>query len=265
MSMKLAFIGDWTAVEADARFAREHGFEGIEYNHWGGFRDISAADVQRVRAALDAHGVRASMLGLWGWNHLSPDAAERRQAHEMLRRLIDFAGILGADCIVTGCGDIPGEPVGRKVAEFASVFAPVFERAEKTGLKIAFYALHGGSFIDSLATCERLWEVVPQVKLKFDPANWQHHGDDYLEVVRRYGHKIGYIHIKEHLSMGGRLVSQPPAGMGDIAWGRVMAFLYEHNYDGWLSIEPHGPIWSRGEMRMKMILLSKRHIGQYLI
>ena len=102
-------------------------------------------------------------------------------------------------------------------------------------------------------------------EIKYDPANWNHHGDDYLEVVRKHGDKIGHLHIKEHLYHGGQLASQPPAGMGDIAWGKVFAFLYEHRYQNAISIEPHGPIWSKGDMRRKLLLLTQRHIAPFLI
>jgi len=44
-----------------------------------------------------------------------------------------------------------------------------------------------------------------------------------------------------------------------------MAFLYEHGYNGWLSIEPHGDVWSQGAMREKMLLLTKRYISQFLV
>jgi sugar phosphate isomerase/epimerase len=64
--------------------------------------------------------------------------------------------------------------------------------------------------------------------------------------------------------MGGELASQPAAGMGDVQWGKVMAFLHEHGYNGYLSIEPHGQLWGRGEMRRKMILLSRRYISQFI-
>lgn len=265
--MRLAFIGnnDLEGVEADSAFAREHGFDGLEYNYWGQFADLTMEQVKQMRAIHEKHGVSASMLGLWGWNHLSPDASERETAHLMLNRAIEFAKELGAEFLVTGAGDIPGEPVGRKIKEFLQVFPPFLEKIRQAGLQVAFYAVHGASFLDSLETFEQVWSHVPELKMKYDPANWQHHGDDYLEVVQRYGHKIGYVHIKEHLYKDGQLVSQPAAGMGDIAWGKVMAFLYEHNYEGWLSIEPHGGIWSRGAMRDKMLLLTKKYMGQFLV
>jgi sugar phosphate isomerase/epimerase len=123
--------------------------------------------------------------------------------------------------------------------------------------------VHGNMLAD-IEMFERVWEHF-DIKIKYDAANWDHGGLDYLDVVRRYGHKIGYVHIKEHVNAERKAVSQPAAGMGDIQWGKVFAWLYEHNYRGWLSIEPHGPIWSRGEMREKMLLLTKKYISQFLI
>jgi sugar phosphate isomerase/epimerase len=265
--MKLGFIGDnsLAGVEADSAFAKEHGYAGLEYNYWGDFRDLTGETVAQMRAIHEEHGVRVSMLGIWGWNHLSPDPAERAEAHRMLDRAITFAKKLGADVISMGAGEIPGEPLGRKVAEFRQVFPPFLDRMREAGLTPVFYAVHGNSFLDGLRAYEAVWEHIPELKMKFDPANWQHHGDDYLEVVRRYGHKIGYVHIKEHLYHNGQLASQPAAGMGDIEWGKVFAFLYEHNYTGWLSVEPHGGVWSRGAMRHKMLLLTKKYISQFLV
>lgn len=265
--MKLGFIGDnsLAGVEEDSAFAREHGYQGLEYNYWGDFCDLTEETVAGMRAIHQEYGVRVSMLGIWGWNYLSPDPRERAEAHQMLDRAIAFAQQLGADVISMGGGEIPGEPLGRKVAEFLRVFPRFLDKINEAGLTPVFYAVHGNSFFDSLAAYEAVWEHIPDLKIKFDPANWKHHGDDYLEVVRRYGHKVGHVHIKEHLYQGGQLASQPPAGMGDIEWGKVLAFLYEHNYTGWLSVEPHGGIWSRGEMRRKMLLLTKQYLSQFLL
>lgn len=265
--MRLGFIGENSleGVEQDSKFAREHGFEGLKYNYWGDFAELTKDTVTGMRALHKAHGVRASMLGLWGWNQLSRDPAERRQAHAMLDRAITFAQLLEADVIAMGAGDLPGEPLEPKVAEFLTVFPPFLRRVQDAGLRPVFYAVHGVSFFDSLRAYEMAWQHIPELKIKFDPANWRHHGQDYLEVVRHYGDRIGHVHLKEHLYLNGQLVSQPAVGMGDVAWGKVMAFLYEHDYTGWLSIEPHGEKWSRGAMREKMLLLTKKYISQFLI
>ncbi|MBM4078991.1 MAG: sugar phosphate isomerase/epimerase, partial [Planctomycetes bacterium] len=220
--------------------------------------------VAQMRAILDKHGAKASALGLWGWNHLAPDAATRQESHRQFDRAIQFGEKLGASILITGGGDIPNAPLAQKVEEFGKVFPPFVAKAKNAGLKIALYAVHGNSFFTSVEAYEQAWKVVPDVGIKFDPANWRHHGDDYLAVVRKHGNRIFYVHIKEHLYMGSELASQPAAGMGDIQWGKVMAFLYEHDYQGYLSIEPHGPKWSRPPLRRKMLLLTQRHIKQFL-
>ena len=127
------------------------------------------------------------------------------------------------------------------------------------------YPVHGNSFFQSAADYERVWELGLDVGIKLDPANIRHHGDDYLAILRDHGDRVFHMHIKEHTYVGGELVSQPAAGMGDIEWGKVFAFLYEHGYDGYLTIEPHGPLWGREPLRRAMLLLTQRYIKQFLL
>ena len=265
--MKIGFIGvnDLEGIEEDAKFAVAHGLEGIEFNYWANFSELTEETVAAMRAVLDKHGAKASALGLWGWNHISPDTAEREESLKQFDRAIGFARTLGTDILITGGGDIPDAPLADKVKEFAKVFPPFVAKAADAGLKIALYPVHGNSFFDGIEAYEKAWEHVPEVGIKLDPANIKHHGDDYLAILRDHGDRVFYVHIKEHLYMDGELVSQPAAGMGDIEWGKVMAFLYEHGYEGYLSIEPHGPKWSRPPLRRAMILLSQRYIQQFLV
>lgn len=264
--MKIGFIGtnSLQGVEEDAKFAVKHGLNGLEYNYWANFKDLTADTVGKMRAILDTHGARASALGLWGWNHISPKPEERKESLKQLDRAIELGHKLGASILITGGGDIPDAPLEKKVEEFVKVFPPYVKRAADAGLKIALYAVHGNSFFVNVEAYRKVWESVPDVGVKLDPANIKHHGDDYLVFLRHHGDKIYHVHIKEHVYMGGELVSQPAAGMGDIEWGKVMAFLHEWDYHGYLSIEPHGPKWSRPPLREKMILLSQRYIQQFL-
>jgi len=265
--MKLGFIGrnDLAGVEDDAAFAAEHGFEGLEFNYWKNFEELTADTVAQMRAALDKHGVGCCALGLWGWNHIAPDAAERQASLEQLRRAIDFATTLGASVLITGGGQMPDAPPEANADEFAKVFPPFIEAVKDAGMALAMYAVHGNSFFTSVADYERVWERGMDVGIKLDCANWQHHGDAYLPILRDHGDRVAYVHIKEHVYMDGELVSQPAAGMGDIEWGKIMAFLYEHGYDGYLSIEPHGPKWGRPPLRRTMLLLTQRYIRQFLV
>lgn len=265
--MKLAFIGrnNLEDVRADCELAVALGYVGLEFNYWADFEKLTAETVGKMKETLAAHGVKCSALGLWGWNHLAPDTAEREKSHAMLSRALDFARTLEADTLITGGGSLPDASLEENVAEFVQVFPPFLDRIQEAGMTPAFYAVHGGTFFTSIEAYERVWERLPQVTIKMDPANWKHHGDEYLPLFRDHGDKIGYMHLKEHVYMDGELASQPPIGMGDIEWGKIMAFLYEHNYDGYLSVEPHGPLWSRAPFRHKMLALTKKYIGQFLL
>ena len=112
---------------------------------------------------------------------------------------------------------------------------------------------------------EALWEKVPNVGLKCDPANIDHAGQDYLRMLKDHGDRVYHVHLKEHLNYGGAVVSQPAVGMGDIQWGKVFAFLYEADYLGYLTVEPHGPKWSRGALHDKMLALTKKYVSQFLL
>lgn len=285
--MKLAFIAnnDLAGIEADAKFAAENGFTGLEFNYWAGFKDLTTDTVAQMRQILDRYGVKCSALGIWGWNHIASDAEERKVSLGHLERAIQFAETLGSNILITGGGRIAGASSAQNVAEFVQVFPPYLEKARNAGLKVALYSVHGNSFLDSIEDYKLVWEQIPEVGIKFDPANIEHHarehppmqhatlqhptvpqpGDAYLPILRDHGDHIYYMHIKEHLYLNGVLVSQPAAGMGDIAWGKVLAFLYEHHYDGYLSFEPHGPLWSKPPLREKMLLLTKKYLGQFLV
>lgn len=265
--MRFGFIArnDLAGLEEDAAFAAANGLAGLEFNFWDQFAELTEDAVRKMRAVIDGHGVKASALGLWGWNHISPDAAERKASLGHLERAIGFAEIMGAGILITGGGKIPDATLEENVAEFAKVFPPFVERAARAGLRIAMYPVHGNSFFESLEAYERAWEKVPEIGIKFDPANVRHHGDDEVEWVRRHGDRMFHVHIKEHLYHGGELASQPAAGMGDVPWGKIMAFLHEHRYSGYLSMEPHGALWGAPPLMQTMVLLSRRHIEQFIV
>ncbi|MCZ7649166.1 MAG: TIM barrel protein [Planctomycetota bacterium] len=112
---------------------------------------------------------------------------------------------------------------------------------------------------------ERLWRDFPRLGMKYDAANWMGKGMDPLPAPRKHGDKILHVHIKDHLYHEGELASQPAAGMGDVPFPKILAFLYEHRYAGALSIEPHGPWQKRPDLRAKMLRLSKRYLEPMLL
>lgn len=263
--MKIGFIASnhLEGIEEDCRLAAEHGLSGLEFNYWDDFGGLTAETVRRMRAILDTYQVECSSLGIWGWNHIAADAAERAEANRQLDRAVEFAQVLGAPILIAGGGEY-SQNLDENVRAFADVMGPRAERARAAGVRTAIYGFHGG-FLRSAAAYERLWQALPDVGLKFDPANVDHAGEDYVDILLRHGRRIWHVHVKEHLNHGGHVAAEPAAGMGDIHWGKVIGLLYEAEYDGYLTIEPHGERWSRGELRRKMIVLSQRHVRQFLV
>lgn len=263
--MKLGFIAntDLAGIEADCRFAAEHGFTGLEFNYWEQSRNLTIETVRAMRSLLDRYGIECSTFGLWGWNHISANPEERSASLAQLGHAISYAEILGAPIVITGGGQY-SDDLAENVAAFAETLHPSIERIRAAGMQLAVYGYHGG-FLRSTAAFEALWAAVPHVGLKFDPANVDHAGEDYIDLLKRHGDRITHVHIKEHLKHNGHVISEPAAGMGDIHWGKVMAFLYEHDYRGYLTIEPHGQLWSREPLRNTMLLLTQRVIKQFLL
>jgi sugar phosphate isomerase/epimerase len=265
--MKIGFIADndLPGIESDARFCAEHGISGLEFNYWSALSDLTPEFVAQMRATLDKYRVECSTLGLWGWNHTAVDAAEQARALKELDCLVEYGKVLGAKVLITSGGNRPDQSIAENVAAFAAVFPPYLERLEAAGMKLSIYAVHGNTFTVDEASYEALWAQFPTVGIKCDPANLRHAGLDYLGFLHRHGGHINHMHVKEHLYFGDELVSQPAAGMGDIEWGKVFAFLYEHGYNGYLTIEPHGGPWTRPPLRYKGILLAKKCIEQFLV
>jgi sugar phosphate isomerase/epimerase len=266
MAMTIGFLGGKKLAELPdiARFAAEQAVPHLEFDYWGDFKEINDDVIAQMKRILGQHHVNVAAYGLWGFNHMSPDPQERAANHALLERGIEYAKRLGAKVLVTGSGSLPGKGLDENVQEFCRVWPPLLKKIEAAGMRAAFYAVHGATFFNDLQAYEAVWKHLPNVGIKYDPANWHIARRNYLDVVRLHGDKIAHVHIKEHVYDGEELVAQPPAGMGDIHWGKVMCFLHEHKYDGCLSIEPHGPLWGRGEMRKKMVVLSNRYISQFL-
>lgn len=265
--MKFGFIAnnDLEGLRRDVQFCNLHGYTGLEFNWWGDFANVTAEHIGEMKKLLDSHSVECSTLGIWGWNHISADPAERAKCHAQLERAIEFAAILGSPTLIAGGGRFKEGDLAGNVAEYAKVMPPLLDKAAAKGLKVCLYGFHGGSFLDTVEGYELLWEKLPQVGIKLDPANINHAGQDYLDVLRRHGDKVYHVHIKEHTLHNGELAAQPAAGMGDIQWGKIFAFLYEADYQAYLTAEPHGPIWGREPMRSKMLVLTKRYLHNFVL
>jgi sugar phosphate isomerase/epimerase len=264
--IKLGFIAenDISKLAEDCRFAAENGYTGLEFNYWGGAKDLTLDTVKGMKAILDTYGIECSSLGLWGWNHTAADTAEQAAALAQLDKFIEFAKVLDTKLFITGGGTVEGG-YDANVAAWLKVFPERIAALEAAGIPTAMYAVHGNSFLDSMEAFEKLWAVAPNAGMKIDGANLKARGIEYLPFFQQHCKMLYEIHIKEHIYVDGKVASQPAAGMGDIEWGKLFAFMYESDWSGYMVVEPHGPLWGRGELRWKMLKLTMRYISQFIV
>lgn len=263
--MQLGFIAhnDVHALEEDCRFAATHDFSALEFNFAHTVSHIPAKTIRTMRQILDTYGISCASCGLWGVNHISPDTQIRQHASVERACAIEYAAMLGAKVVVLGSGEV-SQVLDENVYTFAHVMRSSIDALASQHMALALYGFHDG-FLTTPTAIERLWSVVGDVGFKLDAANILHAGFDYIDFVRRHGKRVRHMHIKDTLIHNGTRIAEPPAGMGDIAWGKLIGLLYEAEYRGVLSIEPHGAFWSRPGHREQSLLLAKRWLSQYVV
>ncbi|MGL5053316.1 MAG: sugar phosphate isomerase/epimerase family protein [Cetobacterium sp.] len=91
---------------------------------------------------------------------------------------------------------------------------------------------------DNVQSCLKLIQNInnPQFKLIFDMANFVQVGENALEAYEKLKEHIEYLHLKDAKMFSNENVL---IGTGDGDIKKIISKLYEENYSGFLSIEPH--------------------------
>lgn len=262
--MQLGFVAhnDVHDFEADCRFAARHDFSILDITIPQTSPHITIQTAQRMRQILDAYGLHCASYGLWGINHIATDGTIRHDACEVRKQAIEVASVLGAPLLVLGGGEA-SHVLDENVLTFAHVMRHTIDELSARHMQLALYGFYDG-FLTTPDAFERLWTVVGDVGISLDAASMYHAGFDYIDFVRRHGKRIRHIQVRDTLMHNGVRISEPPAGMGDISWPKLIALLYEAEYHGALAISAHGH-WARVGFREKMFLLAKQSLSPFLI
>jgi len=252
-----------TLSEEEALFAERHGLYWLEFVY-DEFGEQQTAGKEELRATLQRHNLSISAIGVWRREYLDP---EKGPGHvQQLKTAIDYASDVECPVLVTGASGLEGQPIEEAQDQFVEIFKPIVAEAGEKGVRIALYLGHGNTVLDVPQGTDRLLAALPEIGIKFDPANPTFRCGDWTPFVHKYGDRIFHFHIKDQILIGKELIELPPAGMGDIHWGKLIAMLYQHNYQGVLSIEPHGKLWGhQGPLRKQCILMSRNHVQQFLM
>ena len=123
---------------------------------------------------------------------------------------------------------------------------------EEYGIALTFHH-HMGTVVQSLAEVDRMMENTdPEyVSLLFDTGHFTYCGEDPLEVVKKYVHRIKHVHLKdirpevveqvkkENMSFlaGVRAGAFTIPGDGCINYDPIFKFLAEAGYEGYMDVE----------------------------
>ena len=206
------------------------------------------ATLARYRRALAS--VRMTCVVETGARHLldathkheptlvTADREARERRIDFLRRAIDIAIDLGADCVSLWSG------VVRDAADEASVWsrlagslASVLDHAAVRGMPLGFEP-EPGMFIDTLARYGRLLERLDRpehLRLTIDIGHMECMGERPMaDVLRPWADRIVNVHVDDMLACRHEHL---PLGTGDIDVASIVATIGDSGYAGGLHLE----------------------------
>jgi sugar phosphate isomerase/epimerase len=198
---------------------------------------LSDDELERVKAKLDASGVRVSAVG-------SPigkiGIGDEFEPHvEKFRRAMDAAAILEAPYVRIFSFFLPeGEEPGQYRGAVLDRMERLVRLAEERGVTLA-HENERHIYGETPARCHDLLATIdsPRLRAVWDPTNFVIGGvrphDEGYALLRPY---LAYVHVKDAVAISGTVV---PAGEGDGQLRATLTALRDDGYDGFFSLEPH--------------------------
>jgi inosose dehydratase len=124
----------------------------------------------------------------------------------------------------------------------------VGRRCRELGLVAALHP-HTGTPVETREEIDRILEATDPELVRFAPDSGQiaKGGSDPVEVFRRYGERIGYVHLKDWNGCfderdGDRsgYLNYEPLGNGVVDVRGLLEALSDVDYDGWIAVELDG-------------------------
>jgi len=250
----LAELGGDIPLETCLKDAAEIGYEGVELGR------KFPRDGQKLSSILSEYGLR--LIGGWHSGFLTERSVEEewKAATVHLRLLKDC----GSQVLVYGeCGIMTGaspwdEPLSKRpslrqvdLSTYAAKLGEFAIRLKETGVTLAYHH-HLKMLVeraeDINALCESTRE---EVGLLLDTGHAYAAGDDYAEILRKYGSRVVHLHLKDvrrsvlerarkndwsfNSAVREGMFTVP--GDGDIDFSAVGEFMRTSGYRGWVVVE----------------------------
>jgi inosose dehydratase len=213
-------------------------------------------DPARFRALLDAHGLRLSALYAGG---RFTDPAQREAIVAYNARVARLLAALGVDRIVFGPAGprTPGGTSDDALREAARTIDAAARATAELGV-LACVHPHLGTEIETERELDAVMAATDPARVLFcpDTAHLTAAGVDVAAAIRRYGDRLGYLHIKdlragvvEQWRARARGEAPPEApgedrlpifcelGRGVVDFAPIVAALRAVGYGGWITVE----------------------------
>lgn len=190
---------------------------------------------EAVQDALARNGQRARIVS-GGWCDFFDAPPKVHETFASVERQVTLARRFGVDRLRLFFGRLPLEAWTPAAAKAA---AANIRRATEPHPDLLFvFENHDGASSRPEA-CRAVLEAVdrPNVKLNFDPINFEHAGVNSLDAVRAVGDLVGHVHLKG-LDHQGRFCE---FGSGRVDLTPVLRELIDRGYRGGFSVEYEGP------------------------
>lgn len=239
------------------RFAREAGFQGVEFTNAA---ELSVPDVSaalRLRSCAEDQGMQPVCLSMG----IRLECADWREQVQTLKRYVDVTQALGAGMFhhtfVPTLGMLPGEmPAYAAVRDqLLEAAADVQEYAARSGIVCVYE--DQGFVINGVHDYEDFYNrlSLPNKGVVSDLGNIYFYGEPPARFTAHFLHEIRHVHVKDYLMKpgGGQF---PGRGwyvnkQGDFLRGTILGHgatdfipifktLMRGGYDGWYSLEFDG-------------------------
>ncbi len=171
-----------------------------------------------------------TFIGVYtGGNFIFPEIVEEELSK--IENVATFASELGAQHLVVGGGAIRANGIMESdYMVLGEALNKVVEIANKYHL-IPSYHPHLGTCVQSPDQLDKLIPLTT-INLCPDTAHIEAGGGDPVEVIKKYGDRIKYVHLKDYEN--GEFL---PLGEGHQKFDQMLKVLDTAGYDGWITVE----------------------------
>ncbi|MUG45282.1 sugar phosphate isomerase/epimerase family protein [Paenibacillus woosongensis] len=230
----------------------------------GNFNNLTILQkVDEIKEILDRYNLGISTLTC-NLNNLDRNFKKRNKKY--LYNTIDLAKQLGVRNVGTYVGYDESQQEQDSICEFHRDMQDIYEYSAENKIKILIENCPGiySNRITNLGAHSRLWDLLlegsPVIGITLDLSHCITMGDNYLDLIRKYGKYIHNVHAKDK-TKGTELNDYSLPGEGDVDWRRVWEVLQEQQYTGVIVIENESKQWTKSEQAaFAGLLKAKRYL-----